>query len=148
MSDPSPRSHLYRLALVLLAALVVFLGIAAVAMPASWNFDMGYWHRADALEDMKQQPLIYGGIVDISVSERNQACRSCHKGTTKTLRKLKHKALSCESCHEARFDHVREGRKIADAGIDRSTWQCLNCHDEYAPGTTCLKCHDAHDPTT
>jgi hypothetical protein len=174
MSEPSAVSHLYRLAIVLIAAVVVFLGIVAVAMPSSWNFDMGYWHRADALEEMKRQPLIYGGIVDVSASKRNDACKSCHKDTTKTIRKQKHKTVSCEACHAALFDHVQEGRKVADAAIDRSTWQCNNCHQgfinkpdafsqfratedfkkhrafkrgKYEPGTTCLKCHDAHDPT-
>jgi nitrate reductase cytochrome c-type subunit len=173
-SGPSRYAHLYRLGIVLAAAFVVFLGIVAVAMPASWHFDMGYWHRADALEEMKRQPLIYGGIDDLSASKRNEACKSCHEDTTKTVRKLKHKAVSCEACHAALFDHVQEGRKVAGSAIDRSTWQCLNCHEDFInkpegfaqftttedfkkhrdfkrgrfePGTTCLKCHDAHDPT-
>lgn len=174
MSEPSALSHLYRLAIVLVAAALAFLGIVAVAIPASWHFDMGYWHRADALEEMKQQPLIYGGIDDLSTRKRNEACKACHEDVTEEFRKLKHKTVSCEACHAALFDHVQEGRKVADALIDRSTWQCLNCHEafinrpfdfaqfkttedfnkhqafksgEYEPGTTCLKCHGGHDPT-
>ena len=174
MKDPSPTAHLYRLGMFLVAALLVFLALAALLSPASWNYDMAYWHRADSLEEMKEQPLIYGGIEDIAAAKRNDACKFCHKAATKSFKKLKHKALSCEACHGALFDHVREAEKIAEAKIDRSTGQCLNCHDflvnkppgfsqfrttekyakhrqfvagEFKPGTTCLKCHDAHDPT-
>lgn len=174
MKKPSPFTHLYRLGMVGLAGLVVFLGLVYVLSPTSWNYDMSYWHRADSLQEMQQQPLIYGGIEDISVSKRNAACVTCHEDTTKAFKKLKHKGLSCESCHDALADHARNGQRIADAAIDRSTWQCLNCHEDlvnkparfpvfeatekyikhmeftagdFPSGTTCLKCHDAHDPT-
>lgn len=173
-SPVSPYSHLYRLGMVLTAAAVVFLVLVAILMPASWNFDMAYWHRADALEEMKRQPLVYGGIEDVSTANRNAACKDCHKETVDSVRKLKHKAVSCEACHAPLGDHVRDAKKVADAVIDRSTWQCLNCHEgmvnkptgfpqfrttekfnkhrsfvagEFEAGTTCLKCHDAHDPT-
>lgn len=174
MPDPAPTTHLYRLGLVLVAAFVVFLGLMALLSPASWNYDMGYWHRAAALEEMATQPLVYGGITSLSPSKRNAACKSCHKDATKEIRKLKHKAVSCEACHGALADHVQEGKKVAEARIDRSTGQCLSCHEdfinkpaafaqfkttekfnkhrrfkagEYKPGTTCFKCHEAHDPT-
>ncbi len=173
MTTPSPTAHLYRLGFVLVALLLVFLGGVAILMPASWNFDMSYWHRADALEEMQRLPVIYGGISGLSVSGRNQACTACHRKTVSTLKKLKHKTLSCESCHGALFDHVREGRKIAAAKVDKSRWQCENCHAEQInrprsfaqfsktgeigkevgkhksldDATPCLKCHDAHDPT-
>ncbi len=173
MPDPSPRSHIYRLGIVLFTALVVFLGIVWIATPSSWNYDLGYWFRAASLEDMKQQPLEYGGIVDISSSDRNAACKSCHKKTTRQLKKLKHKGLSCESCHGALADHARAGKKVAAAKVDKANWQCLNCHSEQinrpenfpqfsktgeigklvrkhqtlGDQTPCLKCHDAHEPT-
>ena len=174
MPDPSPWSHLYRLAAVLSAGFAVFLAFLAIAAPSSWHYDMGYWHRADSLEEMKRQPLIYGGIESVSASKRNAACKACHQDVTKEVRKLKHKTLSCESCHGPLFDHAREGKKIANAYIDRSTWQCENCHlaminkpadhrqfrtteefnkhvafraGELEAGTTCLKCHSPHDPT-
>lgn len=174
MKNPSPVTHLYRLAMVGVAALVVFLALVAIFSPASWHYDMSYWHRADSLEDMKQQPLIYGGIESISASKRNVACKECHKDTVKTVRKLKHKKLSCESCHGPLRDHVAESKKIAEAPIDKTKGACLICHDAHInkpesfpvfrtaekylkhrefiagklpAGTTCLKCHDAHDPT-
>lgn len=173
MKKPSSVTHLYRLGMVGFAGLVVFLVLVFALSPESWNYDMSYWHRADSLQDMQQQPLIYGGIEDIAASKRNAACVTCHKDTTKAVKKLQHQKLSCESCHGALFDHARDGKKIADAAIDRSTGQCLNCHEnlvnkpanfpvfetaekyikhreftagDFPTGTTCLKCHDAHDP--
>ncbi|MFQ5624582.1 MAG: cytochrome c3 family protein [Paracoccaceae bacterium] len=174
MKNPSPYTHLYRLGLVGIAALVVFLVAAYVLSPASWNYDMSYWHREDALQLLQEQPLAYGGIESISVSERNVSCTTCHADTVKAFAKLKHKQLSCEDCHGALADHAQNGQKTADAPIDRSTWQCLNCHEglvnkprrfpvfrttekyvkhrefiagEFPEGTTCLRCHDSHDPT-
>ncbi len=167
MTSPSPRSHLYRLGLLLVAAFIVFLGIVAVATPPSWNYDISQWYRLDALKDAAEDPLIHGGITDIALSKRNDACKGCHQEEHQTFRKLKHRKLSCESCHGALFDHAREGKKVAVAIIDRSRSQCLNCHQklisrpkgfpqfsddvrkhkELKESTVCLKCHDAHDPT-
>ncbi len=174
VNNPTPFTHLHRLGLVLAVALVAFFGLVVVLIPSSWNFDMGYWHRADALEEMKNQPLVYGGIEDLSGANRNVACTACHEGVVKKFEKLKHKKLSCEACPGPRLDHVADGKKTAAASIDRSTWQCLNCHEaminkpqgflqfrttekyakhqefnagKFPQGTTCLKCHDAHDPT-
>ena len=165
MSNPSPRSHLYRLGILLVVFFVAFLVIKDLATPASWNYEG--WFRGAALEEGKAKPSAYGGIVDIAVSDRNEACRSCHKDDEKKLRKLKHRTLSCESCHGALADHAREGKKTADAPVDKSRGQCMNCHAalisrpkdfpqftmevkkhrRLEEETLCLKCHGAHDPT-
>ncbi len=174
MKNPSRFTHLYRLGMVGFVGLLVFLGLVYVLSPASWNYDMSYWHRADALQELQQQPLVYGGIEDLSASNRNAACVTCHEDTTIAFKKLKHKKLSCEDCHGALADHAQDSQRTAEAVIDRSTWQCQNCHEslvnrpkrfpvfqttekyikhrafiagEFPEGTTCLKCHDAHDPT-
>jgi len=165
MAGPSPRSHLYRLAVLLVVGLVGFLVVRQMATPASWNYRD--WYRGDALEEIALQPLIYGGIDSLSPSQRNKSCETCHKKDFEKIKKKKHKTLSCESCHGALFDHVQGEKKIADAKIDRSRWQCENCHAEMInkpedfpqftfevkkhktleEGTPCLKCHEAHDPT-
>jgi hypothetical protein len=165
MRNPSPRSHLYRLGILLAVCFVAFLVIKDLATPASWNYEG--WYRGAVLEEGKAKPFVYGGIADIEVSERNEACRSCHKDHEKKVRKLKHRTLSCESCHGALADHAREGKKTADAPVDKSRGQCLNCHAELISRpkgfpqftmevkkhrtleekTLCLKCHGGHDPT-
>jgi hypothetical protein len=167
MTDPSPRTHLYRLGLLLILGFVSFVGIVAVATPPSWNYEVSQWYRLDAVKEAALKPSAYGGIADIAVSKRNDACKDCHEKSHTTVRKLRHKKLSCESCHGALADHVQEGKKVAVAVVDKSTWQCMNCHRqlisrpksipqfsdevakhaEVAKGEVCLKCHDAHDPT-
>ncbi len=168
MTDPSPRAHLYRLGVLMIAGFIVFLGVMVVAAPASWNYEIANWYRTDALEELQRQPMVYGGIAEVSASQRNESCQSCHEDDLKEFKKLKHKQLSCESCHGALGDHARDGRKIAVAVIDRERGQCLNCHaplpnkprgfsqfttdenrkhEKLEAGAACLKCHDAHDPT-
>ena len=168
MNEPSPRTHLYRLGLLIIVGFIVFLGIMIVFAPASWNYEITNWYRADALEELQRQPMVYGGIETVSSRKRNKACRSCHEDDVKEIAKLKHKQLSCESCHGALFDHVRDGKKVAVAVIDRERGQCMNCHaplvnrsrgfsqfttdenkkhEQLKEGAPCLECHDAHNPT-
>ncbi len=163
MSSPSSRSHLYRLGAVLIIGFVGFLALKALATPASWNYED--WYRNDAKKEIASGPLIYGG---------NESCQTCHGDEKQELAEFKHETLSCESCHGALADHVRNGKKIAAAKVDDgSNWQCLNCHEklitrklvsnrldfpqfrvdrvpeheEVAKGLLCLSCHNPHDPT-
>lgn len=157
MSSPSPRSHLYRLGAVLVIGFVGFMVVKAIATPASWNYER--WFREDSLKDIASYSLAYGG---------NESCQTCHAEEDEELLGANHKSLSCESCHGALADHVRDGKKIATAKVDdESTWQCLNCHEtlvtrrpdfpqfstdqipeheEVAKGALCLVCHFPHDP--
>lgn len=165
MNNPSPVSHLYRLGFLLAAVGAIFVTAIVVFTPDSWNYDV--WYRGDALQLNASEPLAYGGITDIATSKRNRSCKSCHAEQTKQVKKRKHKTLSCEACHGALADHAQDDKKIAVAYIDKSRWQCLNCHaalisrpkkfpqftDEVSKHrtleeeTVCLKCHEAHNPT-
>lgn len=161
MSNPSPKSHLYRLGAVLILFAVGFLTVKSWATPDSWDYE--HWYRGDALKDNAALPIIYGG---------NDSCQTCHESVNEELAEYRHKTLSCESCHGALADHVRMDKKFADAKVDRSRWQCQNCHAERInrpsdlpqfsktgeigkevkkhqkldDKTPCLKCHEAHDP--
>lgn len=156
MAELTSKSHLKRLGVLLVAGLIGFLVIKSLAKPSSWN-DEG-WFREDVLGELERQPIVYGG---------NESCRTCHKDANKELRKRRHRGLSCESCHGALADHVKDNKKFADAKVDKSRWQCENCHmwrinrpKRYPQftlevekhkwikeGKVCLKCHGAHDPT-
>ena len=158
MATPGPRAHLVRLAAILAVAVVAFLIIKVIATPASWDFEN--WYRTDALTLNASYEVVYGG---------NDSCVACHEESNKELAEFKHQALSCESCHGALGDHVKDGAKVADAHVDdETTWQCLNCHEarvnkpadfpqfdkikikehgEMEPDMVCLACHAAHDPT-
>ena len=160
---PSRYAHLYRLGTILVV-FFAFAGVVALwAAPTSWNYDIDNWYRRDAVIDAAAKPLAYGG---------NESCVACHQAADKQLRKYKHRALSCESCHGALADHVRNDKRFAAAVVDKSRWQCQNCHAEQInrpsdfpqfsktgeigkevkkhkrldAETLCLKCHNAHDP--
>ncbi|MFQ5438123.1 MAG: multiheme c-type cytochrome [Paracoccaceae bacterium] len=174
MKSPKPYSHLVRLAVVGLAAVIVLFAVFYVLTPKSWHYEIAYWHRADSLKEMQLQPMVYGGIEKFKGTDRNVACVDCHAETVTKFAKKKHKKLSCEDCHGALGDHAADGKKTADAPIERTKEQCLNCHEglvnkprrfpvfrttekynkhrefiagEFPEGTTCLRCHDSHDPT-
>lgn len=154
MANPTPYSHLYRLALVLATGLVLFMMIMITQTPASWNYEV--WYRGAALVEMKSLPLVYGG---------NESCVECHEDEDEEMAEYAHKLLNCEGCHGPLTFHVRDGEKTADA-VGKSDWQCLNCHQaqiskpsDYPqfPGdiskhenikkkTLCVKCHSPHDP--
>ena len=156
MNDPSPKTHLYRLGILLVGLVAVFLVVKEVATPASWNYDV--WYRGDSLSDITSEPLSYG---------ENASCKECHKKVNRQLRKRKHKGVACEACHGTLADHAEDGKKTADAIVDKSRWQCENCHlyqinrpkgfpqfpsdvekhKTIKEGEVCLKCHEAHDPT-
>jgi len=161
VASPSPRSHLYRLLLILLVFGIGFLVVKEWATPDSWNYEV--WYRGDAVKDIAAQPLAYGG---------NDSCKSCHKDVSRLWRKKPHRTVACETCHGPIIDHVKDKEKTGAALVDKTRGQCLNCHleqinrpkgfkqfskqgeigksvqkhkdlDEVTP---CLKCHDAHDP--
>jgi len=154
MNDPTPRSHLVRLGLLLTVLLAIFLGIKAWQVPDSWNYEV--WYRGAAREEIAGLPSIHGG---------NESCRSCHEDAYDDATSFAHQNLNCEGCHGPLASHVRDGEKIADAR-GASNWQCLNCHEalisrpkdhpqypgdirrhkQRKEGVLCVKCHDPHDP--
>jgi len=158
MTQPSPKAHLVRLAIVIGGVLVIFLILKQVLTPSSWNYKD--WYRGDSLALNESYPVIYGG---------NDSCIACHADINEEVAELKHRALSCESCHGALADHAKDGEKTGDAVVfDESNWQCLNCHEarvskpegfpqfdkssitehkEMEADMVCISCHSAHDPT-
>jgi hypothetical protein len=163
--NPSPRTHIYRLLIALVIMGVVFIGIRALAIPESW--DSKRWYRGDALKDLQQLPLRFGG---------NESCQdsACHEPTQrhpariKALAGGKHRVLSCEVCHGPLSDHVRDGKKLGKARIMPTNELCMNCHQQLISRpqqfaqfsetliyhkllgvretTICRGCHDPHEP--
>lgn len=149
MKKISPRTHLYRLGVVLVACFAGFLVIRAYAIPDSWNHNA--WYRGDTLEDLKKLPLNYGG---------NESCKSCHEDVSlvavvekqggeefadefedeieaesdaepEAVMEFEHKTLNCESCHGPLIVHAKGDEKIGDAIVmDKSNSQCMICHEQ------------------
>ena len=170
--NPSPRAHVYRLLAVLAVAGTIFLVVKWLATPASWDFDA--WYRTGALEDLKHQPLAFGGNMSCMASTCHEDERyliedaqSEHRLRHEMLRWATHKTLACEACHGPLQDHASDGKKIAKAIIVRENTLCLRCHErrlgrdavahvsetfEYHEAldvtreSTCVDCHNPHEP--
>jgi hypothetical protein len=119
MSNPSPRAHLVRLVGVLILGFGVFLVVRGFAVPSSWNAKE--WYRQQALVDLQQQPMKFGG---------SESCLACHKDKHDELMAGAHKSQACESCHGPIVHHVKGNQKIANAIVDNSRENCLNCHQK------------------
>ena len=116
--DPSPRSHVYRLILVLVVAGYLFVQVKDWMTPESWNH--ANWYRSAAAEQLKQQPMRYGA--------GNEACFECHAERREELGGGGHRGLSCEGCHGPGPLHADATGKLADATVDRRNELCLRCH--------------------
>ena len=165
--SPSPRAHIYRLLIALAVLGVVFLGIRALAIPASWDNER--WFRKDSLGDIKQLPMKYGGnesCETVGCHDKEQTAR--HEEKLSSLAYGKHQELACEVCHGPVSAHVKDGEKANDAQITVANKLCLSCHDALTSRpeqfaqfsetqlyhellnvkkrSLCRACHDPHEP--
>jgi len=163
----SPRSHIYRLVVLLVIFAAGFAVLRGLAIPASWDNEKFY--RVDSLEELTLQPLRMGG---------NEACAGsgCHEGQRMGKHKARfdiltrhdHSGLACENCHGPLSDHVSDGKRVASALINRENSLCLGCHGpllsrpkdfpqfnaentghwyfDVEITTPCRDCHDPHEP--
>ena len=167
----SPRSHIYRLAALLVIAVVGFVAFRSFAIPSSWDFE--HFFRADSLEELKLQPLQIGGNESCAGSDCHDQKRIAekiaeHKEHFQALANGNHKGLACENCHGPLSAHVRDGKHHEAANINRDNTLCLGCHaqlisrpekfpqfDSESTGhwyfdveitRLCRDCHDPHEP--
>jgi predicted CXXCH cytochrome family protein len=163
----SPRSHIYRLIVLLVIVVVGFVAVRGLAIPSSWDSENFY--RLDSLDELKLQPMQIGGNESCGgASCHDQERVAKHKTQLATVGKGSHKGLACENCHGPLSAHVSDDKKIASAVIDRENKLCLNCHgkllsrpknfpqfDTEKTGhwyfdveitKPCLDCHSPHNP--
>jgi predicted CXXCH cytochrome family protein len=163
----SPRTHIYRLAVVLVVIAAGFAALRSLAIPDSWDNEKFY--RVDSLDDLKLQPLRMGGNEACAGSGCHEEQRMArHKERLDALAKGNHSGLACETCHGPLSDHVSGGRRAASALINRENTLCLGCHGpllsrpknfpqfnaentghwyfDVEITTPCRDCHDPHEP--
>jgi transcription elongation factor Elf1 len=141
--------HLFRLAGVFLALLIVFLAARAMLIPK--GFGMYGHYRGGALEEIRQRPIAYAG---------RAACLDCHDEIAALKQTSKHAGLGCEACHGPLQSHVADPSTVVPDKPDAKTL-CLVCHSEnlakpkdfpqidpkeHADTADCLKCHNPHAP--
>jgi len=107
MNKISPKSHLYRLGIVLVVFFTGFVVIRSYAVPASWNYNA--WYRGDHQEDMKKLPLFYGG---------NESCKSCHEDVSLV------EAVAIQD--EEEFVDEFEDEIENESDEKPETWRCSN----------------------
>lgn len=161
---PSPRSHIYRLTIILVIALTAFLLLKDLAVPASW--DATAWYRTDALTDLQQQPARFGGNESCRGSQCHEP-KANHQARLDELQNSVHKTLACETCHGPLIDHAQGEHKVGDAHLARGKL-CLRCHGallgraekvaQFSPEfpihkmmqvteeKPCIDCHSPHAP--
>jgi len=158
----SPRSHLYRLIVLLVIVITGFLWVKRQFVPESW--DTQHWYRRGALKDLKHLPISYGGNASCT-SGCHDAPKTDHVAIASALASSVHAHLSCEFCHGPL--HAGE-HTMAAAQIPRDSRLCLRCHDAIAArparvglfsetvmahqslgvkrDSNCVRCHDPHAP--
>lgn len=140
---------MFRLALVFVALLVVFLVARAVLTPEGFGT---YGHyRAGALVDARAHPFVFAG---------RTVCLECHEEIDTVKQTGKHAGLGCEACHGPLATHVADPASVIPPKPDVKTL-CVVCHLEnlakpkgfpqinpkdHAGDDNCITCHNPHTP--
>jgi hypothetical protein len=153
--------HVFRVAFVLIIALVAFVLVRSLLVPKSYGM-YGPYRFDNVAEQANVRPPQHGGAA---------ACGECHDDNARKVAGGVHKRVSCEVCHGPLARHVKNGELVAKMAIDRSFTLCSRCHrriegrPEKFPqvdleqhlqkqaqgaakleGKVCLECHDPHSP--
>ena len=141
--------HLIRPALVLIAALGLFLVIRGAVVPKAFG-QYGHY-RPGALDMVRQKPIAYAG---------QEACVMCHEDQAKVRAEGKHARVACEACHGPLAKHADDPGAVVPKRPDVAVL-CARCHEkdaakpkwfpqvataEHSGGMLCNSCHVPHNP--
>jgi hypothetical protein len=141
--------HLVRLALVLVAAFVIFLAIRRAIVPRSFG-EFGHY-RGAVLDEIRARPISFAG---------QAVCETCHEDAAKTKSEGRHAGVSCEACHGPTAAHTEDPIANHAAKPDPAIL-CVRCHEaeaakprtfpqviskEHSSGLSCGTCHQPHNP--
>ncbi len=114
-------SHVLRIVLGLVVFAVVGLVGKNLLTPKSFG---KYGHyRADAIEEEANLEIRHW---------TNASCLSCHQHEANIHLNGLHKTISCEFCHGAYGDHIKDGKKVGTLPVKRDEEirvLCLRCHN-------------------
>lgn len=150
------KNHIWRPLYIALA--ILFLGIAArfIIVPPDFGVhEAGYmygWHRKANENEWASLPIKY---------RTAKICIDCHRDKYVDIKDSPHKAISCENCHGANYDHPKNPVSLE---TNRSRGLCLRCHtklpykgtlrgimkginpESHYPQAECVMCHYPHNP--
>jgi hypothetical protein len=141
--------HLIRPAIVLVAALGVFMIVRAAVIPKDFG---KYGHfRPGALAAIRSKPISYAG---------QDTCVLCHEEQAKVRAAGRHAHVSCEACHGPQAKHANDPGALKPTLPDVANL-CRRCHErdaakpakfpqvvtaEHSGGAVCTACHVPHNP--
>jgi hypothetical protein len=141
--------HVLRVVALFLLGLVGFFVVRTLMMPAGFGV---YGHyRAGALDDVRAQPVKFGG---------QQSCVDCHSDVAGMRAAGRHARVSCETCHGPLAAHAAEPSDVAPVKPDPRDL-CLGCHvrnrsrpawfpqivpADHSESGPCSECHQPHKP--
>ena len=141
--------HLVRPALVLIAAMGVFLVVRASVIPKDFG---KYGHyRPGALGLVRSHPIGYAG---------QDTCVMCHDDQAKMRAAGKHAHVACEACHGPLAKHADDPGSVTPK-LPEVADLCRRCHEkdaakpkdfpqvvtaEHSGGMACNSCHQPHNP--
>jgi predicted CXXCH cytochrome family protein len=141
--------HLFRLAAIFLAAVVVFLIARAILVPA--DFGVYGHYRASAVDDEMARRVVHAG---------QTVCAGCHTDIVEIRAAAKHASVACETCHGPQAAHA-EAPDVVKPRLPEMASLCIGCHAartgkpewyptvdvaEHSGGESCATCHTSHDP--
>ena len=149
MSVSKDAGHLFRLAAVFLAGILVFLVIRGFLVPKSFG-QYGHY-RGNAIADIAARPIKFAG---------HQTCETCHVDVLDKKSNGKHARVNCEACHGALAAHAEDPTSVKPAKLDTAIL-CARCHEQnaakprnfpqvatadHSTGLPCDTCHQPHSP--
>jgi len=149
MSDRHDRAHLYRVAALFAAGLLLFFVARTFFIPK--DFGVYGHYRAGALDDARARPIAYAG---------QAACVECHSDVGDLRKTSSHAHVSCETCHGPLAKHASGDDPAKPVRPDGRT-TCTRCHlesrskpatfpqivlQEHADEGPCIACHTPHAP--
>ena len=141
--------HLFRLAGVFVAGLLIFLVIRGFLVPKSFG-QFGHY-RANAVTEIAARPIKFAG---------HESCEGCHADVLDKKKNGKHAGVNCEACHGPQAQHVDDPTSVKPAKLDTAVL-CARCHEanaakprnfpqvdteEHSTGLPCDTCHQPHSP--
>jgi len=142
-------AHLIRPAIVLLAAIGIFLVIRSAVIPKGFG-QYGHY-RPGALAAVRERPISYAG---------HATCEVCHEDEAKNHAAGKHAHVNCEACHGPLAKHADDPGTLKPTLPDVANL-CRRCHEkdaakpkwfpqvvtaEHSGGAPCNTCHQPHNP--
>jgi hypothetical protein len=141
--------HLFRLAGVFIAGLVLFLVIRAFLVPKSFG-EYGHY-RGNALAEIAARPIKFAG---------HETCEACHTDVLEKKKDGKHAHVNCEACHGPLANHADDPASVTPEKLDTAVL-CVRCHEanaakpksfpqvasvDHSGGLPCDTCHQPHSP--